>query len=265
MASMRSVSLPGPAPASGSYRELALDRLDDDRVEAFWRYQASAAGSQLILPDGRMDLVAHCVLAHGSRVSAVWLAIAGPADRPRCLAVRPDVISVGIRFRIGWGGLCLGVDPASLRNRWLAGGRAAMLLGSSAQALLAARSLEELQCGLVRTVTHRTTALPAPPGHQRAIDAIRRACGAWQDTCGAPSRTLRRDVLAAAGLPLRSLAGILRFQRALSLLREGGPSLTGVAADAGYSDQSHMNREFCRFGGFTPTLRIPAPLVGDYR
>lgn len=65
------------------------------------------------------------------------------------------------------------------------------------------------------------------------------------------------------GLPPRTVARILRFQRALGLLtRPGASSLSRIALEAGYFDQSHLNRDFIGFAGSTPTAllarRIPA-------
>lgn len=65
----------------------------------------------------------------------------------------------------------------------------------------------------------------------------------------------------AAGYPLRTLSGVLRFQRAMELLDTGVGTLSDVAMAAGYADQAHMTREFRRFGGFTPAAPAPAPLV----
>jgi AraC-like DNA-binding protein len=57
----------------------------------------------------------------------------------------------------------------------------------------------------------------------------------------------RRDV----GMGPKAVARVLRFQRALRLLREGRP-LADVAYDCGFADQPHLNREFRTLGGSTP-------------
>ena len=64
------------------------------------------------------------------------------------------------------------------------------------------------------------------------------------------------------GLPPRTVARILRFQRAVALLtRPGAQSLSRVALEAGYFDQAHLNRDFTGFAGTTPSAllarRIP--------
>lgn len=214
-----------PTSPAARYVELPLGSLAAASVEAVWRYEPMAAGRQRELPDGRMDLLAHCTVRADGKIGSVWLVIAGPADRPVLVDIRPGSVVLGVRFHIGWGGACLGVHALVTRAK-------------------------------------------AGPAHGRALEAIERMKAqartgderrdAWS---ASSSRTLRRDVAAVAGLPLRTLAGILRFQRAMALLDAGAASLTEVALAAGYADQAHMTRAFRRFGGFTPASPEPAPLV----
>jgi methylphosphotriester-DNA--protein-cysteine methyltransferase len=50
------------------------------------------------------------------------------------------------------------------------------------------------------------------------------------------------------------LASVLRFRRVFDVIERGGPRpWTDAAIEAGYFDQSHLNRDFRRFVGCTPT------------
>jgi AraC-like DNA-binding protein len=65
------------------------------------------------------------------------------------------------------------------------------------------------------------------------------------------------------GLPPKTLARVLRFDRAVSALAGvAAPDWTGIALECGYYDQPHLVREFREFAGTTPTeflaLRRPA-------
>lgn len=57
----------------------------------------------------------------------------------------------------------------------------------------------------------------------------------------------------SVGLAPKTYLRVQRFQRALPALR-AGPALAALAADLGYSDQSHFNREFLAFSGVTPLV-----------
>lgn len=65
------------------------------------------------------------------------------------------------------------------------------------------------------------------------------------------------------GLPPKQTARLLRFQRAVGLLRASeAPDWCAFAQQAGYADQSHLIHEFRQFAGATPQgiarLRLPA-------
>jgi len=55
------------------------------------------------------------------------------------------------------------------------------------------------------------------------------------------------------GLTPKLYSQINRFQNSLQLVREGNSSLTSIAYECGYADQSHFIREFKSFTGLTPS------------
>ena len=90
------------------------------------------------------------------------------------------------------------------------------------------------------------------------------AVGALAASVGCSRKHLSVRFRRAFGLPPKTLAQVLRFAGAIERLDRGPcPSLAAVAAECGYSDQPHLNREFRRFAGLTPTSylarRLPPP------
>jgi AraC-like DNA-binding protein len=63
------------------------------------------------------------------------------------------------------------------------------------------------------------------------------------------------------GLPPKTVARILRFQRAVGLLGADDARLTRIAHECGYYDQSHLNRDFREFAGSTPSEFIARRLA----
>lgn len=71
---------------------------------------------------------------------------------------------------------------------------------------------------------------------------------------GCSRRHLAAGFREQVGLPPKAVARVLRFRRALRLVEaDDAPSLGQIAADCGYYDQAHLNREFRRLAGSTPT------------
>jgi len=62
-------------------------------------------------------------------------------------------------------------------------------------------------------------------------------------------RAFRRDV----GMPAKTLARVVRFQRAVRALDGGAANGAALAAACGYFDQAHLIRDFRAFAGQTPT------------
>jgi AraC-like DNA-binding protein len=108
---------------------------------------------------------------------------------------------------------------------------------------------------LEKAIAERT--LAAPPVAPELEWAWRRLQGSvpigeLAHEVGWSRRHLAATVHRELGMAPKSLARLLRFERALERLRAGA-ELADVALDSGYYDQAHFNRDFRGFAGVTPT------------
>lgn len=69
---------------------------------------------------------------------------------------------------------------------------------------------------------------------------------------GLSERTLQRLVRRRMGLTPKWLIQRRRLHDAVARLRQGTATLAAVAADLGYADEPHFNRDFLRVTGMTP-------------
>ncbi|MFJ8079917.1 helix-turn-helix domain-containing protein [Streptomyces sp. NPDC096205] len=207
-----------------------------------WRNTPSAPGDGRVLPDGCMDL-----LWHDGR-----LLVAGP-DTHAYVTGGAGGAWAGVRFRPGDGPVLLGVPAHELRDRrvdladlWPARevGRLTARVNAAADP---ADGLEEVALG-------RAAEARAPdPLLRRLVEELDagRPVGGVADEVGLGARQLHRRSLAAFGYGPKTLARILRLQRALRLVRSG-VTLADTAARAGYADQAHLTREVRQLTGTTP-------------
>jgi AraC-like DNA-binding protein len=115
---------------------------------------------------------------------------------------------------------------------------AAVASSSAAEALLEQAVLGEL----CRDLLDR--AMPAAVAGLRTGIPV----GQLADRLGLTERALHRRCLAAFGYGPKMLHRVLRFQRALRLVRAGRP-FADAAIEAGYADQPHLAREVRALAG----------------
>lgn len=200
-----------------------------------------------ILPDGCMDL-----LWIGGR-----LIVAGPDTRAHAATDTPGARFLGVRFAPGTGAGLLGVPAYELRDRrvplaelWSGtrrpGPGARELAERLAEAADQPRALEELAL--------RLAADAGPPDPlMRAVAAglgAGRTVADTAETVGLGERQLRRRSLDAFGYGPKTLARVLRLQRALALVRDGAP-FAAAAHASGCADQAHLARETRELAGMT--------------
>ncbi|MFI9344610.1 helix-turn-helix domain-containing protein [Streptomyces sp. NPDC052773] len=203
-------------------------------VEAtVWTNIPAGTGLGRVLPDGCMDLL--------------WgegrLSVAGP-DTRAYVPDGPPVPWAGVRFPPGVAPALLGVPAHELRDRRvdLAELRpAAQVRRLRALVEAAADPMSGLEAAAARLAA---AADPPDPLLRRlvAVLAAGRPVAATADELGLGARTLHRRSLAAFGYGPKTLARVLRLQRALALARAGVP-YAETAARAGFADQAHLARD----------------------
>ena len=192
-----------------------------------------------VLPDGCMDLL----------WSEGRLLVAGPDTRaydPGGLPVR----WVGVRFYPGTAPTFLGVPAHELRDRrveladlWPAAA-VRRLRGRLDAAADPATALEEV------ALQRAAETGPPDPLLGRTVAALDagRTIAATADELGLGARRLHRSSLAAFGYGPKTLARVLRLQRALALARAGVP-FAETAARTGFADQAHLARDVRELAG----------------
>ena len=257
-----------------NYCEYLTPDFEHDCVEAVWSFRPGTPARYVVLPDGRVDLLARFHVGPNETLSRIRLIVAGPASRASLVPATPHTGFLGVRFRLGWGIICLGLDPKMLRDATLLDEKVHSVLGTLAIPLVQAKNVSELRQVLFGTACTLASRMQPDSRFARASYAIR----LLHDRNGKSSittlaqkaevsvRTLHRDIVATAGLSTKSLAALFRFQHAMRILRIApSHNLALLASEAGYSDQAHMNREFRRLGGFTPAARPDVAVINTPR
>ncbi|MDW3687515.1 helix-turn-helix domain-containing protein [Cupriavidus sp. CV2] len=217
---------------------------------------AGHAGAIAVVPDGCVD-----VLWRAGRLLVVG---------PDITAARPDLepgaAVLGARFQPGaalpWLGLPMSEIVGSeveLADLW--GQRGREFAGRMEEAAAAGRQVEVFQSQLAKMARQ----VEAPSREAAAIFALVQASAGMAGEAiplllrrlGLSERTLRRRSVEHFGYGAKTLARILRFQRALSLALESADSgLAAIAADAGYADQAHLSREIQSLCGMTASTLL---------
>ena len=248
----------------------------DAYVECLWwsrRDQAEDSGEHM-LPSGSAQLILTlheapiiCRPNAASPRSTVWSRgiVHGPQWSYYQSGVKPPGVVVGVAFRPGGAGAILGVPITELTDRhipidalWGARGNGLR------EQLLAAGSPTELFRVLERELTAR---LERPLLiHPAIAQALAAHTNGWTHSRVAD---IQRDIgyspkhfialfRAAVGLTPKHYYRVKRFNAVLRrIAANADESLADLAASAGYSDQSHLTREFREFAGITPTQYRP--------
>ncbi|MFE3659583.1 DUF6597 domain-containing transcriptional factor [Streptomyces sp. NPDC059165] len=195
-----------------------------------------------VLPDGCMDLM----------WTAGRLLVAGPDTHVHLPGGVGTASYAGVRFAPGAAPALLGVPAHELRDRRV--DLADLWPGKQVRGLAervgdAADPAAGLEAVALALAARRPPADPVLEAVVRALDAGR-SVAETADAVGFGARRLHRRSLDAFGYGPKTLARILRLQRALALVRAGVPQ-AGAALAAGCADQAHLAREMRELTGLT--------------
>lgn len=237
-------------------------------VECVWTLDSppsAAAEPQNILPDGRVEWIAHlgdAPLEHGAdgvvREQARAFVV-GPQDRALRITPRGALRCVGIRFTSAGAAPAFGVRASELTGRTV---DAHALDARFARALTARLDPDAdanawaaaAECALAERFGSRVVLDPLAHAAASAIFAARGRVNieTLAASLGRSRRQLERVFEREVGLAPKFLARIARFQHAYGLARGEAPDWSAVAAEAGYADQAHLIRDFRAFADTTP-------------
>ncbi|MFC9846681.1 helix-turn-helix domain-containing protein [Streptomyces sp. NPDC060223] len=204
-----------------------------------WTNTPSTPGARPVLPDGCMDLL--------------WtqgrLLVAGPDTR----AYVPEGVPgcwAGVRFYPGTAPAFLGVPAHELRDQRV---ELADIWPASEVRRLTARvdSAADPVSVLEEVALERAAdAEPSDPLLREVVSGLDagRPVAVVADELGLGARQLHRRSLAAFGYGPKTLARVLRLQRALALARDGVP-FAETAVRAGFADQAHLARDVRELAG----------------
>ncbi|MEV2210171.1 helix-turn-helix domain-containing protein [Streptomyces sp. NPDC050997] len=212
-----------------------------------WTNTPSGTGTRSVLPDGCMDL-----LWNEGR-----LLVAGPDTRAYVTPGAPSSWA-GVRFYPGTAPTLLGVPAHELRDRRVAlsdlrpASEVRRLTAQVNAAADPASGLEEV------ALRWAWAAEPPDPLLRRLVTALDagRPVAATADELGVGARQLHRRSLTAFGYGPKTLARVLRLQRALALARAGVP-FAQTATRSGFADQAHLARDVRELAGM-PLSRLLA-------
>ncbi|MGI5339980.1 helix-turn-helix domain-containing protein [Streptomyces sp. CA-181903] len=224
--------------ASAAYRERPSRRLPGAVV---WTRTDVSAEPVRVVPDGCMDLIS----VDGR------LIVAGPDTGAHLVEAVPGAVYTGVRFLPGTGAALLGVRAHELRDRRVPlddlwpGRRARLAARRVAEAPLPGRALEDVVGGAAGPDAYDPVAAAVLASARRGEPVSLLAA-----RLGLGERQLHRRSLHAFGYGPKTLARVLRVNRALELARTG-VRFADTAATCGYADQAHLAREVRRLTGTT--------------
>ncbi|NML37723.1 AraC family transcriptional regulator [Chitinophaga sp. G-6-1-13] len=234
-----------------------------DAIKCFW-YNRRDFGEQQssfeVLPDGSAEIIFHfgncSITCNGVSQSLPSPFIMGLLNQPVIVTTKNRFEVIGIRcfpwtvFDLlglppGKDGVRLFEHPISrlqpTLNKCIRAGKIAEALDHVKTYFLNIRS----QTAVDNTLSKAGAALTAAKGTMPVSQVAAAA--------HATVRTLERKFKLSSGHTVKDVSGLMRFEQVRNhLIHYPDTNLAGLSVELGYTDQSHLSREFKRYSGVTP-------------
>ncbi len=248
------------------YKELNFKPLNRNMIEAVWTSITNNSGEYLVLPDGRADLILRFELDKNNKAQNITPIIAAPYSTAMRVPYKNQLGFVGLRFRPAMAGLVLNISLAKIAQNTFYGNDAIKLVPAVNKLTTGNATIDEL-INRLDTFADQRHNISLPKNIQKSFDLMHLSGGRISifeivKSLNISERSLLRNFKSLVGLSPKIFNAILRFHRAIRLLKFTNMSIANVAFEAGFSDQSHMNREFRKLGGFTPANLPDLALAG---
>lgn len=218
-------------------------------ISHYWLSHNQTAASHAILPDGCIDVVFEIGATTACRAY-------GAATRQGECQVASGFHYLGIGIRPGQARHFLQLPAHCLTDGYLPiTGMADLTAEALADDIASGHVFHRMDKAFCNWLARRPMHLDPVDWAVRNIDYCNgnARIDSLAIHVGLSQRQLERRFRDAVGLSPKTYAGIQRWRHARALL-QARPKLplVAIAADAGYADQSHMNRDFRRLSGQTP-------------
>jgi AraC-like DNA-binding protein len=235
-----------------------------DTIKCFW-YNRRDSGEELsnfeVQPDGYAEIIFHfggdcCISYHGGLQPLPSPFMMGLLNQPAVFYTKDRLEIIGIRcfpwtvfdlleLEPGKDGVRIFEHPiAQLQptlDKCIRVGSIDQALTQVKQYLLNARSRVSTSRMLFKAGAAMREANGTMPVSEVAAAAH------------ATVRTLERNFKQSSGYSVKDVSGLIRFEQARNQLwLNPNANLAGLAHELGYTDQSHLSREFKRYSGTTP-------------
>ena len=235
-----------------------------DTIKCFWynRRDTGEPGSRFeVQPDGYAEIIFHfgsgcSIYNNGDLQPLPSPFIMGLLNQPVIFYTKSRFEIIGIRcypwtvfdllgLPSGKGGVRIFEHPIAklqpMLTKWIHAGRIDEALAEVEQYFLNARARVAGDSMLFKAGVAMREANGAMPVSQVAAAAH------------ATVRTLERNFRKSSGYTVKDVSGLIRFEQVRNQLWHYPESnLAGLAHELGYTDQSHLSREFKRYSGTTP-------------